>query len=926
MKLLVVSDIHLHDYPQRNPSTKFRLRQSKIVANNIIEVARMNNIDRIVIAGDVIEKSVIRSYIQTEVKRFLDTLMDYFVEGYIIYGNHDLDNKGSDQKEDDCVLSVMLPRNLHYVDEKVIPIGGSICAFSNWKPKFDLSWINSPVDVLFSHATIAYNVYDMYKSQYLDQSKFNIAILGDIHKPAVSGKFISIGCPQKCKMGDSDKQTGVIYDTDTKEWSHVDLNPHDNLLKFKYTSVRSREGYDDKSNTYLVYKPSSIKSNGNRQEIQIPQWEEINNLINDIIVKNGLSNIHGNVLSNIKLHDEKEVDFNFTLMHLVLNNFRSISDCDIYFDEGDKILITGENGNGKSSLLLGLKYALLENRFLKDFVQFDTDKCEAIVELLYQNKSYKILRGSKDYGLWINGEQQKYNNKREFEEDVHKHLPFIDYMDIYFFSSETSKIIGSLTPERKSDIISKFFKLDRIDLYNSVATSMFENYKRNIDSLIDEVQKCQELGKFIDTKVQSISLPNENESKLRKRKSELLNLQERYFSYIKYDNETSRLGGMIESYKSSISNLEDEIRKINISEIEVEIFNINQKKISLSEKLSNLRGIVLEKQSLKSELDRVVKDGTECYTKLSRIKNNICPTCGQKISNDKIKDLEESLSNEMTSLLNRKSEIESKLSEMTIDDNTISDIQSEIGKLEMKLMDLYGLSQSYKRYSSDLDGYKIQLDRCISDIEKVPKVDKVELPDSFQSDLNDISSDIQTWESYSSLMKDKNDNDDKIMELSSEISKHKEVIDEFNTYIKLTGPTGKIYEEIMNRLATEFSDNIVKYEVNTYKFRGKDHLDLSAYYNVKGRWVAYQSLSSGQTTVTDINFLSKIVTRMGLLVMDEFLKHLSPANHDICIDILSRMNVGCIMLSSHMESITSFNNKTLELSLNDSGITTINMK
>lgn len=53
------------------------------------------------------------------------------------------------------------------------------------------------------------------------------------------------------------------------------------------------------------------------------------------------------------------------------------------------------------------------------------------------------------------------------------------------------------------------------------------------------------------------------------------------------------------------------------------------------------------------------------------------------------------------------------------------------------------------------------------------------------------------------------------------------------------------------------------------------------------------------------------------------MKHLDPENHDNCIDMISSMNIGCIMISSHMESITSFNNKTCRLELNDSGVTNI---
>jgi ABC-type lipoprotein export system ATPase subunit len=145
-------------------------------------------------------------------------------------------------------------------------------------------------------------------------------------------------------------------------------------------------------------------------------------------------------------------------------------------------------------------------------------------------------------------------------------------------------------------------------------------------------------------------------------------------------------------------------------------------------------------------------------------------------------------------------------------------------------------------------------------------------------------------------------------------------------YIRLTGPTGKIYEEIMSRLASQFSDNQVIYKVERSTFRKKEHLDLSSYYLNNGNEVSYQACSSGQKTILDINFLSKIVTRMGLLVMDEFLKHLDAKNHDICIDMLKEMNIGCILLSSHMESVPAFNNKSITLELNESGVSKIQMK
>ena len=66
-KILAVSDIHIYDYPQRNPVEKYRLYQTRNVCQNIIEVGEREGCDIIVLAGDIIEKFLIRPYIQSEV-------------------------------------------------------------------------------------------------------------------------------------------------------------------------------------------------------------------------------------------------------------------------------------------------------------------------------------------------------------------------------------------------------------------------------------------------------------------------------------------------------------------------------------------------------------------------------------------------------------------------------------------------------------------------------------------------------------------------------------------------------------------------------------------------------------------------------------------------------------------------------------------
>lgn len=933
-KILSIADIHIHDYPQRNPNEKFRLYQTRQVAQNIIETAKKEGAEILVIAGDVLEKSIIRPYVQAEVKLFLDTLMSFFSVGYIIWGNHDQDNKGSDQVFTDSCLSVMLPPNLYYSDQKEIIIDNSRIAFSNWRPgeKIDLDWIQGCVDVLFTHATISYSGSDLFKSQTLDESKFNLAICGDIHKPGQVGKYVSIGIPQRCKMSDGEDLTGVIYDCTTKEWKWVNLDPHGATMRFQYTPAREEEGWHNDIGTWKIYKPENLGIKDNAvKDIKVPAWQEVENLITGIILSNGLGEVHGEVLKNIKDISSKEVDFDFTLTRFYCKNWRSIDEVELFFDQGDKILITGKNGAGKSSLLSALRYAFEENRFIKDFIQLGTKDCLTEVDFLYQGSHYRIQRGSKSYGFWINGEPQKYNNKRLFEEDMHQRFPFIDYMDVYFFDSDHHKLIGDITPERKSEIISKFFKLDKIDAYNEEAEILLDIFNKNSWKWKEEINKSTEVLGFIEGKLNLIQLPGTSKAELESLKQEGLELQKKerlWNDWCIFSNSTSI---RIEGVKDNIKTLEDDISKSESEQkINETIKSLEDIRDNYSTELGALGSIGLRFDSTKRELDLVNQEGSKLYVEWENLgKTKVCPCCGQEIKNtESIEKHKAELETKLTDLKEKQGQLisilESLNTERLEEDKKRSELKQNIEKINSEISVCMTKRNILQKKIKDLQGSKdllLSLENLLSS-HIIPE--EIKLPDNFMEQMGNIEAGIMTWNTFESLLRDKAQAEQSIQKCQDELNKVSTITEDLQRYIKLTGPTGKIYEEIMNRLAEQFSDNQVKYEVITYNFRKKDHLDLaSSYKNSTGNWIAYQACSSGQKTVLDVNFLSKIVTKLGILIMDEFLKHLDPSNHEACIELIESMNIGCIMLSSHMETIAAFNNKSCKLELNDSGVTKI---
>lgn len=941
-KILAVADIHINDYKSRNPENKYRLYQgSRTVAQNIINVGKAQGCDYIVFAGDIIEKSVVRPYIQAETKVFLDTIMANFKEGYIIWGNHDLDGKSLDQEISDACLGVMLPPNLHYAHQKSLKIDNTVIGFSNWMPKFDLSWIQGKVDVLFTHATINYSPdsSDFIESQKLDESKFDLAICGDIHRMAALGKYVSIGVPQKCKLGDSDDSSGVVFDCVTKSYTWVNLNPNDNLMKFVVTDdVTMQDKWDPDTLTWYVYKSSdsAFAADGN---VKINTWNEVENLIEDAVIKTNLQAIHGEVLANIGNIDEGEVDFDFTLHRLHCENWRSIENATVDFKRGDKIFLQGANGSGKSSLLSALKYAFLDTsttvglQSLKPFIQFGAKSCLTEVEFSYQGSEYKLRRGTKEFGLWINGEEQKFPDKKYFEKDIRDRFPFINYLDdALFFDADHHRFIGGMSPERRTEVISKFLKLDRIDVLNDTASAHLNEVKEELDKWRNKYNENEKVLTYIREKLAMITLPGVSKEDLEKLKAEGLELQRKNTLWNQYVSRNSLLQAQAKTYQDKVTELmtrqasfrDPQVIDFEIGKINEEIQKLNESLVSLGNIRVNLEYKLREDQSLRTE-------GNKAYTEAMSIGvGKICTLCGQPIKTSA------ALEAHKAELLNRVEEIKNQLAVLGQEiatltaqrDNSAEEynrINSDIARYNSEISKRMSEKTEIASVASELTRTQTLLQNAMMELGALGVVEQVELPDNFMQKMADIETGLSTWNTFEITS---NDESQKVVEMNNlriEIDRQKAYCDELEKYVKLTGPTGIIYEEIMNQLCAAWSDNNIKYDVVRSGTGKREHLSLLPSYNKGGNFVNYGACSSGERSLLDINLLDKLISSAGMLVLDETLKNLDSSRLEEVCETLKGMNVGCLILTSHADSLGAFYNKSISLSLNDSGLTELNV-
>jgi len=87
---------------------------------------------------------------------------------------------------------------------------------------------------------------------------------------------------------------------------------------------------------------------------------------------------------------------------------------------------------------------------------------------------------------------------------------------------------------------------------------------------------------------------------------------------------------------------------------------------------------------------------------------------------------------------------------------------------------------------------------------------------------------------------------------------------------------------------------------------------FDTYFKVRNKWRVYDTLSDGQKQLCDLDFLNRIFSvRIGLLVLDEYFRHLDEKNFPKCIDILTNMNVNTILISTHDPNLTQYTKRIL---------------
>ena len=401
---------------------------------------------------------------------------------------------------------------------------------------------------------------------------------------------------------------------------------------------------------------------------------------------------------------------------------------EIELDKYNTVLVVGENGAGKSTMLDALSFALFGKAFRKinkpQLLNSITQKNLVVeIEFSISQNNYKIVRGVKPtiFEVYQNGRLLNQSAEmKDYQEILEKQIIKVNhksFSQVVVLGSATFQPFMQLSSSQRRDIIE-----DLLDL--QIFTTMNSLLKDKVQLNNEQIVKNNINRKLIEEKIKLINehlaemqsnneqLINEKKSRVEETNKQIENLDQDYW---KYENRR----------KSLMESIQDEEK---ISK------RINQ--------LSQLKHKIEAKRAL---LDNDIK-----FFK----KHENCPTCTQSISSEFREKTVFNKHNEIESIDTALEDLIKQYDDTNDRLNGIMEIHSEINNQRMEIQRIKTKINSLIEYRDTLEDeikniskkVEVQEDTKILDLEK-------EMNDLKKS-FNELNDDRLVLTAASSLLKD----------------------------------------------------------------------------------------------------------------------------------------------------------------------------
>jgi DNA repair exonuclease SbcCD ATPase subunit len=384
------------------------------------------------------------------------------------------------------------------------------------------------------------------------------------------------------------------------------------------------------------------------------------------------------------------------LKKLKIQNFRSfgnnINELEFDTDKGNLILLVGENGNGKTSLIFSLDYALygevknnnkkiklssLPNRFNKNMM--------VELDFISNKNNINILRklNPVEFTVKIDGEDIKRLGKNNIQDKLEECLEFDmdSWKSFISMSINDFKNFMSLNPEEKRMLLDRLFNLEMINNIFKFLKEKKKQFKYEIDLYDAEINSYQ--------------------SSLNEFKISINKLKESAKNNLEF--EKNELKKSMLSKKDDFSKLEEKLNKCS------------EKKEELKKKYSDIR-------ELSIDVDFQIANTKE---KIILFNSGICPMCGNNLSSETYNAYRDELNQKLFGLEEVKkqltteyTEVSNKLNKLSIITNETKNIFNELKNFLKKLKEKIQLLEN-KKDNDCIDIVTLnQLSESIDNIEK----------------------------------------------------------------------------------------------------------------------------------------------------------------------------------------------------------------
>lgn len=431
-----------------------------------------------------------------------------------------------------------------------------------------------------------------------------------------------------------------------------------------------------------------------------------------------------------------------------LQNIRSYKNAEIEFPIGP-VLLSGDIGSGKSSILLAIEFALFglqRGKSGEGLLRNGEKEGKVRLNLEVDGKKIEIERNLKrardsvqqdDCIISINDERKKLA-ANELKSII---LNLFNYPAEFLSKNPVLYRYTVYTPQEEMKSILIEDENDRMNTLRRVFN--IDKYKRIIENTEKFMSKIREEIRVKESRLRDFDA-KKNEKELKKQ--DVLKLKTEIATLNMKINELNKI---VSERRNRLNEFEAKIKELN--KLKTELASVNSELFTKKERLEsdNEHSEVLKKQvealeneikgrkveetsKVDSELRKLEKDIEEKENemlkinrkitsfevekqRLERIANDIiklqnCPTCQQNVSENHKHIIKEKSGNEISTLSNSldtemkaKAELENKIREMKKNLISLRNFDKELGILKLKFSNLEEKKKQLKRYEESRD-------------------------------------------------------------------------------------------------------------------------------------------------------------------------------------------------------------------------------